>query len=57
METNYPNLLSPYRVGQVLFKNRMLAGPLGFCVPNSGGCIMSTIWSFTRFRQPAAPLV
>ena len=39
METNYPNLLSPYRVGQVLFKNRMLAGPLGFCVPNSGGCI------------------
>ena len=39
METNYPNLLSPYQVGQVLFKNRMLAGPLGFCVPNSGSCI------------------
>ena len=39
METKYPNLLSPCQVGQVLFKNRMLAGPLGFCVPNSGGCI------------------
>ena len=39
METQYPNLLSPYQVGNVIFKNRMLAGPLGFCVPNSGGCI------------------
>ena len=39
METKYPNLLSPYQVGNVIFKNRMLAGPLGFCVPNSGGCI------------------
>ena len=36
METKYPNLLSPYQVGHVLFKNRMLAGPLGFCVPNNG---------------------
>ncbi len=34
METKYPHLLSPYKVGNVLFKNRMLAGPLGFCVPN-----------------------
>ena len=39
METKYPNLLSPYQVGQVVFKNRMLAGPLGFCVPNTGGYI------------------
>lgn len=39
METKYPHLLSPYRVGHVVFKNRMLTGPLGFCVPNSGGCI------------------
>lgn len=38
METKYPHLLSPYQVGNVLFKNRMLAGPLGFCVPNNG-CI------------------
>lgn len=39
METKYPNLLSPYSVGHVMFKNRMLTGPLGFCVPNDGGCI------------------
>lgn len=39
METKYPNLLSPFQVGHVIFKNRMLAGPLGFCVPNSGGYI------------------
>ena len=39
METKYPHLLSPYQVGNVIFKNRMLAGPLGFCVPNTGGCI------------------
>lgn len=39
METKYPNLLSSYQVGNVIFKNRMLTGPLGFCVPNSGGCI------------------
>ncbi len=38
MERKYPHLLSPYQVGSVIFKNRMLAGPLGFCVPNSG-CI------------------
>ena len=39
MQTAYPHLLSPYQVGNVVFKNRMLAGPLGFCVPNTGGCI------------------
>lgn len=39
MDTKYPNLLSPIQVGQVIFKNRMLSGPLGFCVPNSGGYI------------------
>lgn len=38
METKYPHLLSPCKVGTVLFKNRMLAGPLGFCVPNDN-CI------------------
>ncbi len=36
METPYPHLLSPYKVGNIWFKNRMLAGPLGFCVPNQG---------------------
>ncbi len=39
MDTKYPNLLSPFQVGNVIFKNRMLTGPLGFCVPNTGGCI------------------
>ncbi len=35
MNCAYPNLLSPYQVGHTIFKNRMLAGPLGFCVPNT----------------------
>jgi 2,4-dienoyl-CoA reductase-like NADH-dependent reductase (Old Yellow Enzyme family)/thioredoxin reductase len=37
MKTNYPNLLKPITIKGITFKNRMMMGPLGSNVENTGG--------------------
>jgi len=39
MKTNYPNLLKPITIKGVTFKNRMMMGPLGSNVENTGGIL------------------